>query len=416
MLAGACGKKGNPLPPLQRVPAAPPDFAATRIEADVWLRVTVPNTNVDGAAPSDIARVELYGLTADRRPVIGDGTTLEDLRVLSTLIASEQVRRPLPPPPPPKEGFPPIPGPPPGPGVDQGSVVVVRETLAADAHKVVALKEPELPRSVAASDVDVPRPLVAPAAGAGPQRYYYAVGVSARGRYGPPTQFAPIPLGVTSSAPPRPELTVTETTMTLRWEPAADARGAAEPSDPAWLASRSIVPGPPPTMYDVYEVPRNAPANAPLAAPAPLTPEPSGAREITQPNIALGTERCFQVRPVDIVDGIHVRGPASPTVCADFADEFPPSPPGNLDAVAVPGAISLIWEPSIAKDIAGYLVLRGEAGSATLTPLMTAPISELSYRDDTVRAGIRYTFAIVAVDKSGNRSTESNRIDETARQ
>jgi hypothetical protein len=203
--------------------------------------------------------------------------------------------------------------------------------------------------------------------------------------------------------------------MTLRWDAPADVRGAVEPADPAWLPSRPTVPGPPPTTYDVYEAPRNVPPDAPLAAPTPLTPEPIAAREFTQANIVLGVERCFYVRPVDIVNGVHVRGPASPVVCDEFADDFPPSPAGNLVAIAVPGAISLIWEPSTAKDLAGYLVLRGEAGGATLTPLIKAPIAELSYRDDTVSAGVRYTYAIVAIDKAGNRSSESNRIDETAR-
>jgi len=414
LVAGGCGKKGNPLPPLQRVPAAPPDLAVTRIENDVWVQFAVPKVNIDGAGPADVARVELYAISADRRPAIGDGMTLDDLRLLSTLVTSEPVRRLLPPPPPPKEGFPAIPLPL-GPGVDQGAVVVMRETLTPEAHTVVTLPEPELPPSVVAAEVEVPRLLTAPVQGTGPHRYYYAVAVSARERYGPPTHFAPVPLGSTSSAPPRPEITVGETGMSLRWETPADVRGAIEAADPAWLPSRPIVPGPPPTTYDVYEVPRTV-STAPVAAPTPLTPEPTASREFTQANTILGVERCFYVRPVDIVDGVHVRGPASPAVCSDFADVFPPTPPGNLDAVAVPGAISLIWEPSTAKDLAGYLVLRGEGGSATLTPLMKAAITELSYRDDTVRASVRYTYAIVAIDKAGNRSTESNRIDETARQ
>ena len=58
--------------------------------------------------------------------------------------------------------------------------------------------------------------------------------------------------------------------------------------------------------------------------PTPLTPAPIGALEFAQSDITLGTERCFVVRPVDIVNGIHVRGPASPVVCASFADTFPP--------------------------------------------------------------------------------------------
>jgi hypothetical protein len=150
--------------------------------------------------------------------------------------------------------------------------------------------------------------------------------------------------------------------------------------------------------------------------PAPLTPEPLGALEYTQENITLGAERCFVVRAVDVVAGQRVRGPASPMACAAFADVFPPPPPGRLDAIASAGGITLIWEASETADLAGYLVLRGEAGSATLAPLTAEPIGDATFRDETARAGVRYMYAIVAVDRAGNRSVESNRVEETARQ
>jgi hypothetical protein len=150
--------------------------------------------------------------------------------------------------------------------------------------------------------------------------------------------------------------------------------------------------------------------------PTALTPAPIGGLEFAQPGITLGAERCFVVRPVDIVNGIHVRGPASPVVCDDFADTFAPPPPSALVAVAIPGMISLIWEPATASDLAGYLVLRGEAPDATLTPLGTDLVTTTTHRDDTVTPGTRYVYAVVAVDKAGNRSAESNRFEETARQ
>jgi len=65
--------------------------------------------------------------------------------------------------------------------------------------------------------------------------------------------------------------------------------------------------------------------------------------------------------------------------------------------------------------VAGYLILRGEAAGATLTPLSTELVPTTTYRDDSVKPGVRYIYAVVAVDKSGNRSAESNRVEETAR-
>ena len=69
--------------------------------------------------------------------------------------------------------------------------------------------------------------------------------------------------------------------MTLRWTPPVDARGLGLASDPEWLPARPIVEGPAATTYDVYEVPRNTSADAPLAIPTPLTPEPVAATEFS---------------------------------------------------------------------------------------------------------------------------------------
>jgi fibronectin type 3 domain-containing protein len=76
----------------------------------------------------------------------------------------------------------------------------------------------------------------------------------------------------------------------------------------------------------------------------------------------------------------------------------------------------LIWEPNTEKDLAGYLVLRGESGGP-LSPLTKEPIQETTYRDTTVRPGTTYEYAVVAVDNAPtpNRSDYSNRVTEVAR-
>ena len=80
------------------------------------------------------------------------------------------------------------------------------------------------------------------------------------------------------------------------------------------------------------------------------------------------------------------------------------------------GVINLIWDANGEGDLAGYIVLRGEAPGDTLQPVTPEPVTVTSYRDETVRAGTRYVYAVVAVDRAGNRSPESNRAEETARQ
>jgi hypothetical protein len=410
VLAG-CGKKGAPLPPLLRIPAAVGDAAVVRVENDVYVRFTVPTANADGVTPADIARVEVYAITANRPPTAQDDA--DDLRELSTLVGTEAVRRPLPPLPPPASGEPQTPALPLAPGVDQGSEVVVAETLAAQMYEPVVLPEPFARRTEEAVEDPLPGPVVAPAAAAVPTRYYYAVGVSPSGRYGPTGPILPVPLGTTSGAPRVTELTHDATNITIRWTPPADARGVGVEPVAGALPAKPIFPTPPPTTYDVYEVPA---ANQTPAMPTPLTPAPVGALQLARPIRSFGVEQCFYVRSVDIINGYHVRGPASPPMCVTPKDTFAPTPPKSLAAVATESAINLIWEPSESADLAGYIVLRSRLPDDTLQPAMETPITATTFVDKGVRPGVTYGYVVIAVDTAGNRSEPSNRVEETARQ
>ena len=75
----------------------------------------------------------------------------------------------------------------------------------------------------------------------------------------------------------------------------------------------------------------------------------------------------------------------------------------------------MIWDANSEGDLAGYLVLRGEAPGDTLQPITQEPVAAATYRDETVKPGVRYLYSVVAVDRAGNRSAESNRQEETAR-
>jgi hypothetical protein len=415
LLAGGCGKRGNPMPPLVRVPAPPTDLVVARFDDGVYMRVTVPASNVDGVKPADVARVDVYAITLDRDPRVLADLDPEELRELSTLVASEQVRRPLPPPLPSKEGAPAAEAPAEEPGADQGATIVLSETLTAAARTSVSVPSADENVRVMADERAVMLPIVAPTIESGPRRFYYAVAVSARGRHSPHTGLVPVPVDATSGAPSQPVIQVAETSATIRWSPPVDARGQTPPVEEGLLPSRLLVPAPPATTYEVYEVGRDAPEKTGVTFPAPLTASPVAATEWVQENVTLGARRCFVIRAVDTVHGAPVRGPASPVGCDPFADVFPPGPAHDVIAASVPGAINLIWEPSDAKDAAGYLVLRGEAGSDTLAPLNEAPITDLRYRDEAVKSGVRYVYAVVSVDRSGNKSKESNRVEETAR-
>src|SRR5256885_13755889 len=81
----ACGKKGPPLPPLVRLPAAPAGFVVQRRGATIAIQFAVPSGNTDGSTPAEVSRVEVYALTAPA-PVAADDVFRRGERVGQVLV------------------------------------------------------------------------------------------------------------------------------------------------------------------------------------------------------------------------------------------------------------------------------------------------------------------------------------------
>jgi len=459
----ACGMKGPPLPPLLRVPASPDGVSVVRYDREVYISYTVPRTNVEGTGAATIDRIEVWAITLEEALGSREAQS-EALRNVATLVAREHVRIPPPLPEPDKPPPPPMPL---EPGLDQGGVAVAREVLDQDALPAVPLPvvltaaaaqaqttpgqtaptgptspsgqttpsgQSPPPGATAPTGPTAPTgsptmpvfdenvPMAAPTFVADdsklPKRYYFVVGVTRGGRYGRTSGPIAIPLGPVTGATSAPTVTYDEKTTTIKWTPSPDAHVNPEAAGDL-LPSRPLLPVAPPTTYEVFAVSRTPPtADAAPIAPAPLNPEPLTATELVVPAVRFGVERCFAVRPVDTVAGVAVRGPLSAPSCDTPRDTFPPAAPQQLAAIAGAANISLIWEPNAEPDLAGYIVLRGDVSSERLTPLTPSPIKETTFRDTNVQPGMRYVYAIVAVDNASpqNVSGQSARVEETARQ
>jgi len=439
----ACGKKGPPLAPFSRVPGLITQVTPQRVGDDVYLTFTVPNQNADGQQPGTISEIDIYAVTSAIAP------STEPQREVAAKVATVPVHPILPAPPVPENGSapPPIPLP---PGVDQGASVTVRETLTVEARTAVELPVDRIiKRNQPATEetVETIGPLVAPAPTQLPRRHYFAVAVSPRGRESTPSTPVSVPLEAGSSAPGAPKISNTASDVTITWAPSPDARAATfllpptvkpvaganatpanvTPRVPTPLTAKSLGFNSVATTYHVYDVTPPASGNQSPAAPPqpweitlpkPVTPAPQTDTEFVIKGVAFGVERCFEVRPVDQVFGVTVIGPASPRTCVTLRDTFPPAAPKTLQAIAGAGVINLIWDANTETDLAGYIVLRGEAPGDTLQAITPAPVTTPTYRDETVKPGTRYVYAVVAVDRAvpQNVSPQSNRAEETARQ
>jgi hypothetical protein len=427
LTSAACGKKGPPLEPLRPIPDRVDDFSAERRGAMVRLSFVLPVRNQDNTRPADLDRVEIYGLTEaaekmDRRRV----PVVNDLRKYGALVATVEVR---PPPPPAKETDedqeeppPPPPQDPADPRPAQGAQVTVVETLTEAASQPVVLpvhqeattEKPVPPPSEPSRSL---LPPIAVAAASRPPliRSYFAIPVSTRNRDGVPSTRALVPLGVSVTAPAAPTLTNTKTEIEVSWTPPPGApRRIQEAAEKGALRSRPIFGQGSLYNYNIYEA---SSEGGEAANATPLNQRPVDAPPYADSRVEFGTERCYVVRAVYSFGNLRMESDPSPPACITPVDTFPPAAPTGLAAVGSQGGISLIWEGSPDEDLAGYLVLRGNAGDETLQPLTPAPIRETTYRDTDVRSGVRYVYAVVAVDKTTppNRSEESNRVEEGAR-
>jgi hypothetical protein len=429
LLSPACGKKGPPLEPLRPMPDRVGGFAAHRQGSTVRLQLTLPSSNQDKTTPADLGRVEIYGFTeraedVDRRRI----PTPRDLRRLATLVTEIEVR---PPPPPrrPGEGEdetdePPEPPPPeptdlrPG----QGDTVSAVEELTEATLVPVTLPRPRQEKPAPQTpprEVEPPKAvapvLTQPVTSPPLIRTYIAIPVSTRNRDGAPTSRVMVPLGVSLIAPPAPSLTHSKEEIEVSWEPPQGApRRIQAPPEKGDLRSRPVLGQSSVYTYNVYE---SAEGDSATTGVEPINGRPLEEPPYADTRIEFGVRRCYAIRSVYSFGGVRIESDPSPPACITPADTFAPAAPAGLAAVGSQGGISLIWEPATEDDLAGYLVLRGEAGSETLQPLTPAPIRETTYRDTDVRPGVRYAYAVVAVDNAtpANRSAESERVEESGR-
>jgi predicted small lipoprotein YifL len=395
----ACGKKGPPLAPLHLVPAAASEPVARRVADRVRLRFVLPKTNANGPGPVDLERVEIYAIT------IAPGAPPPPNRELLSkayLVGQIPVR------PAPVEGETPKEG---DTRPEPGTAVTFDEELDAAKLTPVPSKTPAgpavakpIPQPAAAhpSDLTIPtQPLdvamlpgltppaaAAPPAPKYPSRIYTVRGVTRSGRFGAPSPRMEVPLIPVPSPPSAVSSRGTETGVMIEWKP---------PTEP-----------PMPLSYNVYRT----------ADPMqPVNTAPVAAAAFEYVGAAFGEEHCFRLRGISVAGIVLTEGPMSEETCVTPRDTFAPAAPKRVDAVPTPGQISLIWEANTEKDLAGYIVLRGEAPDGVLQPVTPAPIRDSHYTDTTVKPGVRYIYAVVAADTATppNLSPQSPRVEETAR-
>ena len=97
------------------------------------------------------------------------------------------------------------------------------------------------------------------------------------------------------------------------------------------------------------------------------------------------------------------------------ADTTPPGVPMGLNLVeASPSFISLAWDAVPDADLYRYEVYRGETAGGPYTKVANVPGNANAFTDWSVSTGMTYSYVVLAVDTSFNKSAYSNEVEATA--
>lgn len=346
-LAAGCGRKIAPEAPLLVVPARPEPLKVTQEGSDVVLRFPFPAKTVQGAPLTNLTKVSVF------REVVP---------------APAGARAPEPP----------------------------RETVERERQEKLFRQRAEAIREMSRAELDdvtvgseiVVRDSMMPLflekrLGRVSLRY----GVTAtrdRKRVSPLSPLVSIVPRVPPSVPRGLAATVEEGRVCLEWLP---------PSE--------MLDGTAPATVAGYAVYRRDPAEAAYDEPVGIAVRSPFVDEA----VPTGKRFVYTVRGVPTADLPPVLGPAADEVVADTRDVFPPRAPEGLLALSEETGNRLVWNPVLARDLAGYRVYARDGGGEWR--LLADGLTDPSFYDSAAPRGRRY--GVTAVDAAGNESPRGER-------
>ncbi len=359
LLALACGKRGDPRPPVPVIPQATSDLVVTQRADQVILSWSYPSLTTAGRSLTSIDRINVLRYTeelpasavgrdpntilpGDIDPTIPEPVTL--FSKIPTIPAAQFLRL---------------------------------------SSRVDSIERANLATATAGSRLvyaDTP-PFRSPSGR--PMRVTYAVvteGGTSKSDISNLAIIVPLPV-----ATPPAGLTATAKAegITLGWEtPKTSVRGEEAP----------VIEG-----YHVY---RTAPGEALTDFSSPINNAP--VKGTTYTDVPPYGEHEYRVSAVAMSGTPTIQSAVSAPVRATFKDLVPPPVPTGVTPLLETNRVRLLWEPVEAADLQGYLIYRIE-GRFRLK-LSPHPWTDTHFIDASIDIGIPYVYEVTAIDKAGNES------------
>lgn len=166
--------------------------------------------------------------------------------------------------------------------------------------------------------------------------------------------------------------------------------------------------------YNIYRVDKSQTEIGQTPLNTTLIPGP----QYSDQTFRFGAEYSYVVRSVSLgTGGNQVESLNSNSLPVAAVDKFPPTAPGKPSVAPSPGRLAIFFPANPERDVIGYYIYRStdpnlpRNGWTNLTP---SPIARTTFQDETVEAGQKYYYYVIAVDSSGNQSDPSPVESETA--
>ena len=350
-----CGKQGPPLPPLRNVPAPVKDLTAVQQGSQILLSFTYPTVTPAGTALGGISAVEIWSVG---RPAPGGKAGPLDAKEF-------------------------------GPAAKPAQKIAGADLTSATSGSRIDISLPLPPATTTApapaATPTTPVPGATPAALAEPTPLAAYFSVRTFGNQGDRSDFSNV-VAVVPKAPPAAPQQVTATArgdgILVEWTPVAGTV----------------------TGYNIYRRSSTERANAkPVHTAAPTE------KSWLDTTARFGNGYIYSVTALS-----QVQPPIESAIAAErevrYVDRFPPPAPTELVALAEAGRVRLVWRPSEAEDVAGYIVYRRTDENGKFERVTPQPAVAAEYVDTAVAAGKTYVYRVTAVDQAGNESGPGNEV------
>ena len=181
--------------------------------------------------------------------------------------------------------------------------------------------------------------------------------------------------------------------------PSPAPSGLASPR-PSPSPSASPTPKPPSRGFLLYRRPDPGGSYA-----GPIRSEPFTTNAFEDKTVSLGQRWCYVVGTVVATEPV-AESTRSNEACVSVIDIIAPAAPSGVAALGGPDGVEVSWSPSTEPDLATYRVYRETPGGPRERVGEVAP-PETSWHDGAAAPGARYTYTVTALDRAGNESKPS---------